>query len=172
MANKSAYIGIDPGQTTGMAVWLLKDQKFHSLFSGSIWDVFDKIKLVSQHVDIKRVVIENPNLNKPVFMHKHLKEQFNLGFEQYAEGKEIGKEKAEAAMKILSKKAQNVEMNKQIAKFLIEWCNRNHFSVVQIRPFNPKINGEDFKARTAWPNRTNEHQRDAAMLVYRLNVLR
>lgn len=173
---KAFVIGIDPGRTCGLALHDTVLKKLTALYSGNMWQAMDMIKQWGQIYDIKRIHIENPGLNKPVFMTSKQKETIKQAFEelnQYARVNEQGFNSAvltiETEMKIHTSRAQKVGRNKEIAHQLIEWLQMNNFEVVEIRPFHPKKSHEEFVELTGWPKRTNEHVRDAARLVIGLD---
>ena len=57
---------------------------------------------------------------------------------------------------------------KRDAKIWEDWCIENGYEVVFVKPMGKglKKSAEDFKRITKWTGRTNEHARDAAMIVY------
>lgn len=72
---------------------------------------------------------------------------------------------------------KNVELKKQGAgsvkrdcKRWEEFCNHHQINYTMIAPKNTatKVTSDYFKNLTGWMTRTNEHGRDAAMLIYRL----
>lgn len=173
------YIGLDPGKNNGFAVWNCTTKKLMVVKSMNIWAVMKEIKHLADIFSIQAIVIENPALNKPVFQSKEEKEAMDAAFAmlnrsarknqvQFAQAvDEINKQ-----MRILATKAQRVGMNKQYAAFLIEFCEQNSFEVLQIRPWLKKMKAEEFKNYTKWESRTNEHGRDAARLVYKLEPIK
>jgi hypothetical protein len=144
----SLHIGIDPGVTTGYAIWNKTKQNFEKIISGSFWDIIVELEAaktvrVTGLATIK-VVIEDPNLNPTT----HNREAFS--------------------MRTMDRKAQNVGSNKRDASLLIEYLERHEFELIRVKPSrsNRKINQETFKAQTRWAARTNQHERDAAMLCF------
>lgn len=49
-----------------------------------------------------------------------------------------------------------------------DWCKENGYHAVFVKPMGKglKKSAEEFKRITKWTGRTNEHSRDAAMIVY------
>lgn len=66
-------------------------------------------------------------------------------------------------------KAQGVGSVKRDAQIWEDWCNENQINFKMIHPKNnsTKYKADTFKKITGWTGRTNEHARDAAMLVFR-----
>lgn len=172
------FIGIDPGKNNGVAIWSVTGKKYLSLETLDFWDVLNQLDDCKKKYVVHSVVIENPNLNKPVFMdskqkstvtnafnnmRKYARRQDDL-FDQY-------KDVVLSENRILATKAQRVGMNKQYSKLLIEYCNRIGLKINEIRPYLSKLNAKEFAALTKWEGRTNEHNRDAARLVYRLEKI-
>ncbi|WP_316619851.1 hypothetical protein [Psychrobacter sp. ANT_WB68] len=57
---------------------------------------------------------------------------------------------------------------KRDAKIWEDWCKEHDYEVVFVKPMGKglKKSAEDFKRITKWEGRTNEHSRDAAMIVF------
>ena len=66
----------------------------------------------------------------------------------------------------LMRTAQNVGMNKRDAQLLIAYAEAHNFQVLAVRPTRTKLKADTFKKMTGWDKRTNQHARDAAMLVF------
>lgn len=66
-------------------------------------------------------------------------------------------------------KAQGVGSVKRDAQIWEDWCKENDINFKMIHPKNnsTKYKADTFKKITGWTGRTNEHARDAAMLVFR-----
>lgn len=154
------YIGIDPGKKTGFAVWNGKARDFEEIetfdFWGAIYRILDWKRWPERTQDLC-VVIEATHLNPS--MH----------------AKTIGITKAmehlpeSARMSSLMKIAQNVGGNKREAELFVEFAKKHDIMVIEAKPTRKsvtKITAEKFKIWTGWDGRTNEHSRDAAMLVF------
>jgi len=151
-------IGVDPGSITGVCVWDPDRQKILDMQSMSHIEFIEWIIIGNEVYDMV-VAIENPNLNQPVFMTKEEKDLIK-GCGEF-QAKDI-------ALRILLRRAQNIGMNKQIAKTLMEFMESKGINFVPIRPFRKKMDAEQFKNLTKWEGRTNQHNRDAARLVFGL----
>ena len=66
-------------------------------------------------------------------------------------------------------KAQGVGSVKRDAQIWEDWCNEQGLNYLMIHPAAnaTKTKADVFKKRTGWVERTNEHARDAAMLVFK-----
>jgi tRNA/tmRNA/rRNA uracil-C5-methylase (TrmA/RlmC/RlmD family) len=154
MKNK-VHIAIDAGATTGIAIW---DGSYLKLDSGRFWDIvywiekyiYDDLK-PSQTEFI--IYVENPNLNKITFRRR-------------------------GNMRIDDRKAQNVGMNKRDAQLWVEWCECNNLPHQSVKPLRKKKNGvniwkgndgkishEEFVTLTKYSKQTNQHERDACLVL-------
>lgn len=141
------YVGIDPGQTTGIAVWdgkkIVKDS---CPFFGAIEIIDTWWQFHAPHI---QVVIEDPNLNRPTF------------------NRYQGKMDTKTILS-MQKIAQNVGMNKRDAQLIIEYCERHFVPYRIVKPTTAKWDAKMLKALTGITDRTNQHVRDAIKLVYGL----
>ena len=66
-------------------------------------------------------------------------------------------------------KSQGVGSVKRDAQIWEDWCNEQGLNYLMIHPAAnaTKTKADVFKKRTGWIERTNEHARDAAMLVFK-----
>jgi hypothetical protein len=66
-------------------------------------------------------------------------------------------------------KAQGVGSVKRDAQIWEDWCKEQELNYLMIHPAAnaTKTKADVFKKRTGWIERTNEHARDAAMLVFK-----
>ncbi|HSH25850.1 MAG TPA: hypothetical protein VLA13_09985 [Massilibacterium sp.] len=132
-------IGIDPGKTTGIALWNGKEIEF--MDSMPFWDAIALLDRYEEIIPDATVYIENPMLNKPVFARGN---------------KRVVREMI----------AQRVGMNKRDAQLIIEYCNRLGLNLKQVKPSTSKWSAKELKTITGIDKRTNEHVRDAIKLVY------
>ena len=136
-------IGVDAGQKTGLAAKELGTQRWVLLKTVSFWGAIDCLRELDEQFTIRRVVVEDPSQNRPVF-------------------------RRGVPCAQLLKIAQNVGANKSDAKRLIEYCQRQGWSVVTSRPTKrslTKLDPETFQRLTGITQRTSEHVRDAVMLI-------
>lgn len=145
-------IGIDPGaqvgKNTGIAVWSRKVRTFTDLRTVSWWTAYDIIRGFDPETTL--VVVEDPNLNRAIWMRLPETDEFfrrNL------------------------KTAEHVGRNKQAARLLIQRLRDLGFEVETVKPegrkgTKRKKSGPEFKRLTKYKGSTSEHSRDAGMLVY------
>ncbi|MGA6877478.1 hypothetical protein [Acinetobacter sp. AND/436] len=130
-------IGIDPDlEKSGVAV--LKDGSLR-VCNMSFYDLSQYFEVNKS--EIKKVVIEAGWLNK--------KSNFRFGHSKSA-GEKI---------------AKNVGENHATGKLLAEMAKECGLAVVLVKPTRTKLKAEDFNRITGWQGRTNQEQRDAAMLI-------
>lgn len=141
-------IGIDPGVSTGYAIWNRQKNKFVKLLTIDFWKCLELIELeLSTNEGNFEVFIEDPNLNPAMHWNKHKKTSLNVA----------------------TKIAQNVGANKREASLLIEEIGSMGIPCHPIKPTGnsqTKINKDTFRKYTSWQGESSEHSRDAAMLVF------
>ena len=130
-------IGIDPGKNTGIAIY--RDGALCELHTLSP-DMIESL-LVRVHPDL--VVFEDSRKQSPVF---------SRGVS------------ARATLKI----ARNVGEIDQLCRQIAEMCRRLGLFSVGVSPLRKgaKFNAERFAAVMGWTQRSNQHERDAAMVAY------
>ncbi|MGE8684006.1 MAG: hypothetical protein ACN6OV_05910 [Acinetobacter sp.] len=139
--NNKILIGIDTGVNTGFAV---------AIDSGNGGEL--------QKVECVSITQAMTNINELVA--EHGKENLKLYIEDarlrtwFTGGRE---------------KAQGVGSVKRDAQIWESWCKEQDLNYIMIHPKAnaTKTKADVFKKRTGWSGRTNEHARDAAMLVFR-----
>ena len=133
-----AKIGIDTGVNTGVAVW--QDGELLAVESMTITQAMRFIQDFDNKRGIVKLYIEDARKW--------------IGFH--------GKTKATQA------RLQGAGSVKRDAAIWEDWCKENGYEVVFVKPMGKglKKSAEDFKRITGWKGRTNEHARDAAMIVY------
>lgn len=132
-----AKIGIDTGVNTGIAVW--QDGRLQSVESMTITKAMRYILTCHSHKYTKLYIEDARKW---------------IGFN--------GKTKATQA------RLQGAGSVKRDAKIWEDWCKEHDYEVVFVKPMGKglKKSAEEFKRITGWTGRTNEHSRDAAMIVY------
>ena len=132
------FIGIDPDiEKNGYAVWD-RDDKILEIEKKSFWDAIEDIELYN--VPIK-VIIEAGWLIAKSNWH---------GAKNKSTAAKIGK---------------NVGSNHQVGKLFEEYCIKNKIQYQLVKP-KGKIKADTFKRITGYTRRTNQDERDAAMLVF------
>lgn len=134
------YIGIDPGRNTGICIYSIKTKTIINLELRDFWGA---VQIIDQLSNDAVFIIEDPQLNKPVF-NRGLKVNSNL------------------------KVAQDVGRNKEQAYLLIEYMKMKNITFKQVRPSVEKWDHKYFVKLTKWQGTSNEHVRDAARLVWGL----
>lgn len=145
------FLGIDPGVNTGAALWNAEERRFLFVTAFSFWEMVDEI--YRKHVELLlagkhlMAVIENPRAISAMYR----------GNYDDKEGR------------IRTSVAQDIGSNKRDCQLMVEFCKRNNVLHREITPgkhSGSKMKAEAFKSYTKWPERTNQHGRDAAMLVF------
>lgn len=138
MSNK-ILIGIDPGVKTGLAVWVLGAKRFSNIVSKGIVESMLAVLLFKNENGVENITvyIENPNLRK-----------------WYGRN--------------ASQKQQGAGSIKRDYSIWLEFLQHHGIPYQEVAPKNvlTKMNAKTFASITGWPGKTNEHSRDAAMLVY------
>lgn len=154
--NKIEYIiGIDPGENTGFALYNNKCKSFDIVKTMTFWETIGKIKYYAEicnewnfrestYYKSLLVLIEDPGINKPIFYSKY----GNKKFREY------------------TRISQNVGMNKEQAKLLIEYCKRNNIPYEAIKPDTKKMTSKEIKHFTGYEGKTSQHSRDAIKLIH------
>lgn len=131
-------IGIDPDLTKSGVAILGPSLQLKNLTFAETVDLFR-----SQQLEIKKVVIEAGWLNKKSNMHG-----------RYGQTKSAGE-----------RIAKNVGENHATGKLLVEMAESLGLNVVLVRPTRVKKKADEFNRITGWVGRSNQEQRDAAMLI-------
>lgn len=139
------YIGIDPGKSTGFAIW--DGKKITRMGTTDFWGVVEVVKSCVDNGDEVEVVLEDPSQNKPVF------------------SRDLRGSRQQVAKK-MQRIGQNVGMNKKEALLLAEYLQKEGIACRRVQPTKSKWSAKDLKTYTGITKRTNEHVRDAIRLVY------
>lgn len=135
-------VGIDPGLHTGLAVWDTSARQFLEIRCSGIVSAMDYLSDLSRDRGIGLVV-----------------------FEDSRQRKWIPRERDLAQMKGRAMGAGSVKRDCSIWE---EWCDARNIQYIATRPKNgmTKLTDAYFRGITGYDRRTNEHGRDAAMLVF------
>lgn len=135
-------VGIDPGLHTGLAVWDTSARQFLEIRCSGIVSAMDYLSDLSRDRGIGLVV-----------------------FEDARQRKWIPRERDLAQMKGRAMGAGSVKRDCSIWE---EWCDARNIQYIATRPKNgmTKLTDAYFRGITGYDRRTNEHGRDAAMLVF------
>lgn len=138
------YIGIDPGTATGLAVWDSATRSYVDITSGTAVAMEQRvmhIRAIYAPIRVQVVIEDTRKLRLP----KHL--QTNSSGAQ----------------------DHNVGMVHRDMSRWEEFCQHHSLDFV-MQPISKhikrKMKSADFRAMTGWEKRTNEHERDAACIVW------
>ena len=135
-------IGIDPGLHTGLAVWDTTTRQFLDIRCGGIVSTMDYLDRLRAERGIGLVV-----------------------FEDARQRTWIPRERDLAQMKGRAMGAGSVKRDCSVWE---EWCQLRGLQYIATRPKNgmTKLSDIAFRGITGYDRRTNNHGRDAAMLVF------
>lgn len=135
-------VGIDPGVNTGLAVWDTVSRAFLDIRSSGIVDAMEYLRRLHSERTISLIVFEDARQRKWIPREKDLKE---------FKGRAMG--------------AGSVKRDCTIWE---EWCKYNHIEFVKTPPRAgmTKLSDAFFQGLTGYDRRTNNHGRDAAMLIF------
>lgn len=137
------YIGIDPDiEASGIACWDSETKEFDYIKSMSFWDVINEFECWNIHIN---VIIEAGWLHSKSNWH-------GRAYQSKSVGERI---------------AKNVGSNHQVGILITEYCEIKNINYRLVFP-RGKVKADYFKKLTGYTKRTNQDQRDAAMLVYGL----
>lgn len=141
------YIGIDPGENTGMAVWDSASRSFLEVATLPLWEALEQVKrwhyaCLLAPVQVDLLVVFEDARQRTWFAPERNRSEYR--------GKLMG---AGAA--------------KRDSKIWEEFLEGQHipFRAQGPRPGGTKWNKEYWYQVTGWKGRTSEHARDAALLV-------
>lgn len=138
-------IGIDPGVTTGIAVWDAERFKFIEIMSSGIIAAMDTITDHRETFSDIFVIVEDARKRGVFTIADRQQEKFGAGVR---EG--VGSIKRDSSI---------------WEEFLTD-----HGIPFELRtPRSTKLDAERFKQLTGWEQQTNKHSRDAGMIVFQLN---
>ena len=135
-------VGIDPGVNTGMAIWDTVSRAFLDIRSSGIVDAMEYLRRLHSERTISLVVFEDARQRKWIPREKDLKE---------FKGRAMG--------------AGSVKRDCTIWE---EWCKYHRIEFVKTPPRAgmTKLSDAFFQGLTGYDRRTNNHGRDAAMLIF------
>lgn len=135
-------LGIDPGVSTGLALWSRRTGRLEDVWTLDFWGVYDWMRTQSDQE--LEVWIEDPAANRPTFDKEGV---------------------TEAERRKREKVSQDVGANKREGRLLIAGLLRLGFQVRAVRPRSPKMKDAVTFGRLYGWKKTNQHERDAARLV-------
>lgn len=138
-------VGLDPGKATGVAFWDSEYQNFSMLTSAPVHKAMELVRIGAFHRDFKILVI----------------------FEDARQRTYFGKIDAKQA-KYGAAVREGAGAAKRDAKIWAQFLADEKIPHLAQKPAAgfTKWPAEQFRKYTGWPGRTNEHSRDAGLLVY------
>lgn len=133
---KKIVIGIDAGVSTGFAVWNREEKRFEEVCSMMLHEALFKVKKMKEEGVHLVVVVEDARL-------------------------------AVHGRRVEAHKAQGAGSVKRDAKIWEDFLKAEGIEHLMSRPNKAltKIDAASFKQYTGWKEQTNNHARDAAMMV-------
>lgn len=143
---KQFTIGIDPGASTGFAVWDRRVKAITDAATLDFWTIIDRIAeyYPPESCDL---IIEDASLNKPRFRHK-------------------------AGTGVQDRMSRNVGQVQRESVLLIEGLRRKGYNVIAVRPQSAKWDAEQCKRYAGYDKRCSQHARDAIKLCAGVNDVR
>ena len=139
MSHHIYSIGIDPGKSTGFAVYHIQEEKLVRLETLSFWSAFGQT-LIYEPDNVSRVVIELPDS-------KHV-------WHKDANGTAA-----------IQRQAVNVGSVLREAELLAMGIENAGYNVQTTNP-RGKVDAKRFKMITGWTGQSNQHERDAGLLCF------
>lgn len=139
------YLGVDPGTDTGLAVWDSATRSYVDITSGTAVAMEQRVlQLIALYAPVKiRVVIED---TRKLRLPAHLRDNTKANF--YDKG--VG------------------SVHRDMGRWE-EFCQYHSLDFAMqplSRHIKRKMKSADFRQMTGWEKRTNEHERDAACIVW------
>ena len=140
------YVGIDTGSHTGFAVWDTRERRFESIDEFKLYKAMDRCRELRERAEAEgsRVCVRVEDARQRTWF-----------------GNNVSRDEER-------KRLQGVGMVKRDCNIWEEYLTDEGFDFQMVPPKNnaTKLSAAQFAAITGWPGRTNEHKRDAAMLVF------
>ena len=137
-------VGIDPGTHTGLALYDAGEARLEAVTALPFWEAAERLRAARPRV--AAVVVEDAR---------------RVGL--YARHRKLAGPKRDRA-------ARSVGMIDRDVALWLDLCRRLGLPVATVEPTRSKWDAETFRRVTGWTERTNEHGRDAARLVFGLGV--
>lgn len=143
--SKTYTIGIDPGSSTGFAIWHRTERRIAGALTTDFWGVFEA--LAEYPPDVADIIVEDASLNNPTFRQK--------GTGHYQD-----------------RLARNVGFVQRESQLLIEGLRRAGYTVIAVRPQSAKWDAATCARFTGFNGRISQHARDAIKLCFGVNHVR
>lgn len=142
-AKPDNVIGLDPGSSTGLALWCRASRRLLEVHTLTFWKAYDFVR-DRFTPETAEIVVEVPNTRGALYSRTSA---------QVADGR--GRDKF----------AANVGSVRREAVLLAERFEQLGFAVRRVTPRGKKWDAEQMRRYTGYEGRTSEHGRDAARLV-------
>lgn len=141
MSNSKVWVGIDPDvDKNGVAFWANGKLRLHTMKFFELMNALEDMQMTSIDVFVR---LEAGWLNEKSNWHNE-----------------------KAGVQVAARIGKNTGANHQAGKLIEEMLQYLNIPYELVKPTQSKVNAEFFKRLTKYPHRTNQEQRDAAMLVY------
>jgi hypothetical protein len=139
-------IGVDPGSSTGVAVF---SRTAESILSAQTLDFGRTIEFLEANYppDCCDVIVEDASLNRPTFRKSENR-------------------------RIQDRMCRNAGFVQRESKLMIAELRRRGYRVLAVRPASEKWNQEKMERITGYKKRTSAHARDAIALAFGVKVVR
>lgn len=161
---EAIWIGIDPGTNTGIGVWDRKAKAYLKVLSGSFWEaireVDDSLDKAEKAGLAVRARIEDSRKDNLVYNAQKYFKTVRASSNEYS------------AIAAVTKMGRGVGIVDRDSGLWEEYFKARGIPVDLVAPssrrtnLDLKIKAGRFKILSKWQGRTNEHARDAAMLVF------
>lgn len=141
---KRYAIGIDPGETTGVAIYDRKEKRIAQIYTSDFWQVYGIARTIWLNDFDDAIILIETAKRTGIYARYHAKEQGALR----------------------EKIAANVGSNAREADLLATGLEKLGFDVRRVKPTNSKWDAKKLKFVTGIEYRTNEHVRDAIQLCW------
>ncbi len=144
-APASLWIGLDPGKSTGVAIWDAHRERFARLGSKPFWDAVAVLDALAQFdpTPVVGVVVED-----------------SRGLPLYQRHRHLPREARDRAARSVGQIDVQIDL-------LVQRCEALQLPVVLVEPSRrEKPDAETFRRLTGYEGRTNPHSRDAGLLVF------
>jgi hypothetical protein len=131
-------VGIDPGVSTGFAIWSKKEQKMLDVATLSITEAMTRVRLMHEVGSLHSVVFEDARLRTGYFGERAAAKQQGAG---------------------------SIKRDCSIWQEFVEGLIGVPLLPVSPRSKGAKVDAQRFATLSGWHGRTSEHGRDAGMLV-------
>lgn len=151
-------LGIDPSVSKcGMAAYDLKAKQIVAVATHPFHDCIRTAKFIRTECRYLKIIIEDPSTHG--FLYNRWKQKI---------ARLKSEDKIRKEMAFIEKMLLAIGQNHGAARLMIREFADKDFRVEPVKPTSKKVDARYFKAVTRYSGTTNEHERDAGMLVWGL----